>query len=340
MRRFVSTITLTLLCCSPVAAERSSAKATAVPIIYTTDLYHPHDDPDDHFDLVTLFSIAEFDVRAVVFDLGKRGANRPGIVALRQIMHISGRTVPYATGLTANLRSRDDGAEQQPDAAQAGVRLILKALRESRERVAVFCTGSLRDVAAAYNRSPDLFEAKVGRLYINAGHSGSGREWNVGLDPHAYVRMLRSRLPTYWVPCFGIDGYESLWEFRQGDVLDAAPQALQNFFIYALTKTSPESRDPLAALKEAPLENIKQKIWKQQRKMWCTAAFLHAAARTNPTFSFKDTHVQLDDAGVTQIVSSDKGIEILTFHQDDPAAYAPTMRETLRDLFGQWNGIP
>ena len=31
--------------------------AFGVPVIYCTDLFHPHDDPDDHFDLATLFAL-------------------------------------------------------------------------------------------------------------------------------------------------------------------------------------------------------------------------------------------------------------------------------------------
>ena len=34
-----------------------------VPLVCGTDLFHPHDDPDDHFDLATVFAIQEFDVR-------------------------------------------------------------------------------------------------------------------------------------------------------------------------------------------------------------------------------------------------------------------------------------
>jgi hypothetical protein len=41
MRKFL----LVLLVAAPMAAD---AEPVRVPIIYTTDLYHPHDDPDDH----------------------------------------------------------------------------------------------------------------------------------------------------------------------------------------------------------------------------------------------------------------------------------------------------
>ncbi|HOY58865.1 MAG TPA: hypothetical protein PK640_12120, partial [Verrucomicrobiota bacterium] len=28
----------------------------AQPVLYSTDLFHPHDDPDDHFDLAVLYA--------------------------------------------------------------------------------------------------------------------------------------------------------------------------------------------------------------------------------------------------------------------------------------------
>ena len=48
----------------------AGAEPSRVPILYSTDLYHPHDDPDDHFDLLTLFAIPEFDIRGIVIDTG------------------------------------------------------------------------------------------------------------------------------------------------------------------------------------------------------------------------------------------------------------------------------
>lgn len=338
MIRKLAALGLVFVLCTPLASGQSRATTGSVPIIYSTDLYHPHQDPDDHFDLVTLFALDEFDLRAIVIDLGKTGANRPGIVPLKQIMHITGRTVPYATGLIENLKSPEDLADDRSDAEEAGVQLIIDAIGKSEQPVTVFCTGSLRDVAAAYNRAPELFRAKVARLYINAGHSGGGREYNVRLDPNAYVRILRSPLPVYWVPCFGSDGYFSRWSFRQGVVLDAAPQAVQSLFVYALTKASPETRDPIAALDEKPAASDRKRIWALQRNMWCTGAFLHAAGRGNDTFSFNKIGVKLDDNGVTTI-DPDSDLKLPTFHRKDETAYANAMRETLRELFAEMRSV-
>ncbi len=78
---------LTLLLSLPVCSSAD------IPVIYSTDLYHPHDDPDDHYDLACLYALPELDVKAVIIDMAnireKRGnhgvAKKPGLVALRQM---------------------------------------------------------------------------------------------------------------------------------------------------------------------------------------------------------------------------------------------------------------
>ena len=43
----------TLLAGAGLGAQQPPAtrKAASVPLVYCTDLFHPHDDPDDHLDL-------------------------------------------------------------------------------------------------------------------------------------------------------------------------------------------------------------------------------------------------------------------------------------------------
>jgi len=319
---------------------RADESPTQTPVIYTTDLYHPHQDPDDHFDLATLFALPELDIRAIVIDMGKEGKGRPGKVALQQMMALTGRTVPYATGLAANLETPEDPADQQPAEVQGGVALILKTLEASNKPVTVFTTGSLRDVAAAYNRDPDLFRRKVGRVYINAGNSGGGTEWNVQLDPAAYVRMLRSPLPVYWVPCFGDNGVQSLWSFKHRDVLESAPPSLQQFFLFALAKTDPETQDPVAALTQPVSGDAKAPFWDQERKMWCTAALLHAAGRENGPFRFEELRVAVTDDGRTTLASGGQGIPLRTFRVEAPGAYTMFLRGALRTLLAEFPLAP
>ncbi len=244
-----------------------------VPIIYSTDLFHPHADPDDHYDLACLFALEELDIKAVILDLGGTQAERSGARAVEQMGHLTGRRVPYAWGLKDPLQTRTDPALHQPELFQAGVRLMLQVLRESDHQVVLFTTGSCRDVAAAFNREPELLRAKVRAVYFNIGR-GPGEpqeECNVGYDPQAYLRMFETGLPIYWCPCFGRDGFETLYRVDQTEVLSACKPGVQNFFVYCLERSQD---DPIAFLTSGP-----HPLPSGPRSMWCTAPMLHAAGR-------------------------------------------------------------
>lgn len=245
-----------------------------VPILYSTDLFHPHEDPDDHYDLATLFAIEEFDIRGIVLDLGDRQKQHTGRPAVEQLIHLTGRRVPTAIGLARPLKSRDDQALDQPDDCQGGVKLILDSLRASKEKVVLFSTGSCRDMAAAFNREPGLFKEKVRAYYFNVGN-GPGdpqNEHNVRLDQAAYPRVFEMGIPLFWCPCFGKDGYATHFVADQAAVVGACAQPVQSFFVYCLTKSKD---DPIRFLASGP-----HPLPKGQRNMWCTAPLLHAAGRT------------------------------------------------------------
>ena len=257
-------------------AAPSLAGEPKIPILHSTDLLHPYDDPDDHYDLATVFAMQEFDIRGIVLDQGvepQGQLKRPGQVPVQQMFRLTGRKTPVAIGLTTLLRSRDDKALDQGEQFQGGVKLILSALRQSPEKVVLHLAGSCRDAAAAFNREPELLRAKVRAIYVEAGNGPDGRqdEWNVKLDPLAYLRLLESGLPIYWCPCFGRDGYATHYEADQSGVLSACTRPAQNYFVYALTRSKEE---PLAFLQsgEHPLPGGK-------RPMWCTAPLFHAAGR-------------------------------------------------------------
>ena len=186
--------------------------ARAVPVIYCTDLFHPHDDPDDHFDLATLYAMPELDIKGIVLDQGKKQLERPGRIPVSQMNRITGRTVPAVIGLATPLRSPDDkGLDQAPE-FQQGVEFIVQTLRASARPVCIATLGSVRDVVAAFNREPGLFRTNVAMVLAFIGEASDPKyqEYNVGLDPQAFVGLMRSGLPVYWVPCF--DG--GLWQNR------------------------------------------------------------------------------------------------------------------------------
>ena len=275
---FVAVLTATALA---VPAGFTFA-ADKVPIVYSTDLFQPAVDVDDHYDLATLFAMSEFDIRGVIFDMGdekgrfKLGApakGRVGLPNLEQMMHITGRRVPYALGLCNMLTSRTDKALEQPAEFQGGVELLLKVLRESPQPVVLFSVGSCRDVAAAFNREPELLRKKVKAYYPNIGN-GPGvvkPDYNTSLDPHSYARIFEMGVPLYWCPCYGQDNYQTFWSGNDRTLISRCTPGVQNYFVYVF---SGSRRDPIGFLTSGP-----HKLPGGRRRMWCTAPFLHAGGR-------------------------------------------------------------
>ena len=255
-----------------------------VPVIYCTDLFHPHDDPDDHFDIACLYAIQEIDIKAVILDQGQKQKKKPGSIPISQLNHITGRNVPHAIGLSDRLKTVSDKGLWQEKEYQDGVELILKILKTSKATVTIISVGSLRDVAAGYNRSPDLFKTKVDRLFIFIGEaSKKGHiEYNVGLDKNAYIRIMNSGLPVYWIPCFdgGVwqnSGRASYWKASHKDLLGRVSDKVMNYFIYALLRK--DEKDPIQYLNKQINRDDKNKVLLMNRNLWCTAIFAHIAGR-------------------------------------------------------------
>jgi hypothetical protein len=248
-----------------------------VPIVHSTDLFHPHCDPDDHYDLAYLMAVGEFDVRGIILDDHRPDgtqAKQSGRPPIEQMMHITGKKVPIAVGLQAKMRSRDDKMLDAPEAGQEGVRLLLSVLRETNEKVVLNLVGSLCDAVVAFNREPELMRQKIKAIYVHAGNGPDGvqDEYNVTLDPNAYVRVLESGLPIYWCPCFGKQGYATYFVVADESVLiRACAQPVQNYFVYCLTRSK---EDPIRFLSSGP-----HPIPTGKRNMWCVAPMIHAAGR-------------------------------------------------------------
>ncbi|MBN1420319.1 MAG: prolyl oligopeptidase family serine peptidase [Planctomycetes bacterium] len=304
----------------------AEATAPRIPVIHSTDLHHPPNDPDDHYDLASAFALEEFDVKAIILDLGAVQAERMGKPAVEQMMRIAGRRVPYAIGLRDRLESRTDLALDEPPEFQAGVELILSVLRESKEKVIITTTGSCRDIAVAYNREPDLLKEKVRALYFNIGRGPNEKqdEYNVGCDPIAYLRVFETDLPLYWCPCFGKDGYETHYVADQTLVVGACAPRVRNYFVYCLTRSS---EDPLAFLDSGP-----HPLPKGPRHMWCTAPMFHAAGRRIYARGPED-YVALSPAAAAKAGLAGEEVDVYRFVpvratiEDGPSG--PRLRATL-----------
>ncbi len=360
--RWAGAVIFSLLVGGAATASGGRAPATRpsaqrVPVIYSTDLLHPHDDPDDHFDLATLLAIPAIDLRAVILDLGERQKARPGRVPLQQMFALAGRSAPFATGLSIKLKSPTDDGRDQPAEDQHGVELLLETLRVAREPVTLITAGSLRDVNAALVRDPQLVRRKVSRMYLNIGNADGKDEWNITLDTQAYVGVMRSGLPIYLCPCQPFnDTRSTYWNFSHAPVLEAAPAGLQNFFIYALQVVPPELIDPQSALR-MDLRPWRHLVWSMKRQMWCTPSFLDAAgyvarrdaqgkympvpegddaATTQRVFSFVPARVNIDDNGHTQLVPGDAQPNMHVFACRDPTEYGRAMTDCLTWLLGHF----
>jgi len=298
-----------------------------VPVIYCTDLFHPHVDPDDHFDIACLYAIQEIEIKAIILDQGQKQKKNPGCIPVSQLNHITGRNVPHAIGLSNRLKTVSDKGLWQEKEYQDGVELILKILKTSKAPVTIITVGSLRDIAAAYNRSPDLFKARVDRLFIFIGEaSEKGHiEYNVGLDKNAYIRIMNSGLPVYWVPCFDggpwqNNGRASYWRASHKDLLEHASDRLMNYFIFALLKKN--EKNPVQYLDKKTNTGERKKVLSMNRNLWCTAIFAHIAGRKFIRRGNKFISVPMD-------ASYNKELEIRPFKFDEVSVFVDKQANVL-----------
>jgi hypothetical protein len=327
-----------------------------VPLVYGTDLFHPHGDPDDHFDLTTVFAMPELDVKAILLDRGKSQKSRPGRTPVEQMFRLTGRRAPYAIGLGEKLRSPDDKGLNQPAEYQGAIELLFKTLRECPEPVVMVFTGSVRDVCAAFNREPELLREKVSRLYINMGSLLEGQEeWNEIVDPQAYIGLMRSGLPIYWCPCQPAENRGTFWKFKHEEVLEGVPLGLLNWFVYALQAPLTSELDPMEAL-AMDLRPWRRLVMHMVRGMWCTGPLIHAAGRTiyrvgdgwvaaasapqgggqpAEVFTFVPAYVEIADVegkAHTRWTEETSTPNMQVFKVTDPMYYEPALKSCLRDL--------
>jgi hypothetical protein len=330
-----STIAFVLAVAS-VASAQSPVKR--VEVVYSTDLFHPHDDPDDHLDLAAAFALKELDIRAVLLDQGDKQRQRPGRIPLDQMEALTGRRISSAIGLAHKFETPSDTGREDAPEYQGAVELLLSVLRQSGARVAVIATGSVRDITAAFNREPELLRKRISGVYVNIGNTKiGGGEYNVDLDPQAFRGLLASGLPVYWFPCRPYNnGHSAQWRLAHyADVLDGAPLRLQNFFLYALHRVDPAEMSPSSAL-SLNLRPWRKLIWDQPKDMWSTASLLTVAGRADG-WRFVPARLEVDERGKTSLLSygpenaNIQALEITALEQY-PGAMTRALSRLLREF--------
>jgi hypothetical protein len=312
------------------------------PVILISDLYHPHQDIDDHFDLAALYSVKGFDIKAVIIDYAMPEKN-PGIIPVKQLNYIYDRNTGAYRGLKAKLKYPSDKALDQKE-FQEGCDKILNVLRESEKKVIIFSLGSLRDLAAAFNRDSALFAAKVSKVVIFAGEASDSNftEYNVGLDTAAYTRVMNSMPGLYWVPCFdgGLwknNGKASFWRGHHRDLLKNASPLQLTYFLYCLTN-NPDTTNYISFLEE-PVNQTDYKNYISgdsvpERSLWCCSVFPYFDSdnfeASGFPFAFFAYTLMSDKNG--NISKNTSGNIIMTFKITDPENYSKRMNSIFAEL--------
>ena len=336
-----------------------------MPVLHATDLYRPHVDPDDHWDLACVYALAhrgDIDLKAVLIDYPpqNRKGHNPDVAAVAQMNFITGQFVPIAVGSPQPMKSRSD---VQPNASfidHHGVQMVLDMLRNSSQPVIINILGSSRDVAIAGKKDPGLFAAKCAGIYLNVGTGSPNRtlaskfEYNVTLDKFAYAAIFDLPCPVYWMPCFEeiasgdehvVREYGTHYRFRQDEILPHLSELVQNYFAYMFGRYT--DHNWLGYLKREKDEALLKRVASQYQNMWCTAGFLHAAgyavapngeivpldqAKSQAVFTFDPITVECDENGITEWANDNNSKNRFIFHVRDTDRYQSAMTRAMKSL--------
>jgi len=330
------------------------------PVLHATDLFRPHGDPDDHWDLACVYALAlrgDLDLKGVVIDYPRPERN-PDTAAVAQMNLMTGTYVPIAVGSGLAMKSRQDTQAEAPARDLQGVRMLLEVLEQSPQPVVINILGGCRDVAVAGKRNPDLFAQKCAGIYLNAG-TGSPKltpssrpEYNVTVDKASYAALFDLPCPVYWMPCFedlesrggqAVREYGTYYRFQQKEILPHLSEMAQNYFAYMLGRYADSNW--FRYLTGQRDEALLTKVGNDYRNMWCTGGFLHAAGYTvsrngtimslddasdSPVFTFDPIDVTCDDAGLTRWTPAPGTTNRFIFHVRDLQNYQAAMTEAMR----------
>ena len=343
----------------------SKRKTLKTPMLHATDLFRPHADPDDHWDLACVYALAyrgDIDLKGVLIDYPPRHRkeHNPDIMGVAQMNLISGISVPVAVGSSLPMKSRTDVQPYASSTDHHGVQMVLDVLEKSPQPVIINILGSSRDVAIAGKKAPNLFATKCAGIYLNAGTGSPGKssasrlEYNVTLDKPAYAAIFDLPCPVYWMPCFeemksgqerGVREYGTHYKFRQNEILPHLSDMVQNYFAYVFGRYT--SHDWLHYLKGKKDKALLSKFASMYRHMWCTGGFLHAAGYTVsrdgrimsldeaselPVFTFDPIRARCDGSGVTEWTHDENSRDRFIFHVQDTDNYQLAMTKVMKSL--------
>ena len=255
-------------------------------VIHMTDLYHTHNDPDDHWDVACEYALhyrGDINLIGICCDGKFKDYGDPAIDSIAQMNYIVNDAVPVGIGGTVKIKDENVMKEILSQPVNGSVKLILKTLENSPTPVAIHVCGSCRDIAVAGRLRPDLFERNCLGIYLNAGSTEvKGRvEWNVWLDSFAYTEVFKIPCKKYWLPCLHImpvfeeSEDSSFFNMPQSEVLPYLSENVKKYFLYMFEHV--RYKQYLEYMYE-PLDTEKLEIYCQKdRQMYCPPGFLHCA---------------------------------------------------------------
>ncbi|MEN8250636.1 MAG: nucleoside hydrolase [Bacteroidota bacterium] len=335
-----------------------------VPMIHATDLYHTHGDPDDHWDLASVYALAyskSIKLHGILIDFPpKRRLGDPDVMGVAQMNYLSGLVVPTIIGTPYTMNNRTDIQPNASNVEHQGINWVIDTLKKSQSPVVINIVGAATDIAIAANMEPELFKEKCKAIYLNAGSADTGKdnklEFNVALNPSAYSAIFDVDCPVYWLPCWNetevheVGEYGSYYRFLQNDILPSLSKRLQNFFLFMLgQKKSHKWFDYLNSEME---QELLEESCNRNRNMWCTAGFINAAGKKvtpegeivsvdserDSVFSFIPTKISCNDDGYTTWDVDNCSNNRYILHVDDPANYQKAMTLALKTILNQLPG--
>lgn len=281
-------------------------------IIHQTDLFRPHEDPDDHWDLSTTFALHNkgyFNLSAVLLDSPAdfHNANLPDIASVGLLNRYYNTAVPYGIGGSFLSANRDKYEGEKP-----AIDLLLKTLRECEGKVSIHICGSCNDVAEAGRIAPELFKEKCEAIYLNAGASldKAEAEYNVKLNKTSFAEIFSLPTKIYWMPCFEyckdffdvrFSEFSTFYRFNQSEILPFLPTELKQYFAFMFERLAEDKCGEFLRNCTGDELNDKMAVYSGLvRNMWCTAGYFHSAGLT---VSMDGELIPLSEAGNRAVFS-------------------------------------
>lgn len=349
-------------------AKEPDANANIPIVLHQTDLFRPHHDPDDHFDLALVFGLAAagyIDLQGIILDSPQGNEpSDPDIVAVAQMNRIC---ATHATGVVGSRflqKTTDDRLDWAPKQELAAVDFVLDVLRRADRPVRFKSGSSAPDIGVAALREPELFREKCDGIYVNCGSAWPNpdhpneEECNITLNRAGQAALFNDLpCPVYWFPCWQytldwkIGGYSTYFEDRH-DVLLADVSPAMRFYMYSMFTKSTDPRWLQGLEAGVPDENWFKVINTQNngaRSLWASASVLMLAGLTvtrdgdivptrdvrpeDAIYRLENIHIHADEMGKFNWSFCEEESNRKIFHVLDDKRYSPAMTRALNTVF-------